>query len=126
MASNKTTRSALCVASFAVVTLLAASALAQIRPKIYILFDTSGSMLQNSAGQFQSGDGSVLCQARGQSSRIYQLKAAFFDVLQGNRQSVVAFEWRITGKHVISRYAKRINIGSCIERLTFYLFRTHI
>ena len=56
---------------------------AQIKPKIYVLFDTSGSMLQNNAGTFQIGDGSPLCTGDGKSSRVYQLKVALFDALQG-------------------------------------------
>lgn len=50
----------------------------QLRPKIMIIFDTSGSMLQSSAY-----DGSSLCNGTGTSSRIYQLKQALFETLQG-------------------------------------------
>jgi MYXO-CTERM domain-containing protein len=59
------------------------TATAQIKPKILILFDTSGSMLQSSASVWQPGDGSALCTGDGKQSRIYQLKAALFDTLQG-------------------------------------------
>jgi hypothetical protein len=50
---------------------------AQIKPKVLIVFDTSGSMLSGSK------DGSPLCGNQGQDSSIYQLKVALFDVLQG-------------------------------------------
>jgi len=59
------------------VTLACGSAPAQIKPHILIIFDTSGSMLSSSR------DGSPLCNNQGQSSRIYQLKVALFETLQG-------------------------------------------
>jgi hypothetical protein len=59
------------------------AALAQVKPKILILFDTSGSMMKDSNEIWQDGDGSALCTNIGQQSRIYQLKAALFDTLQG-------------------------------------------
>jgi MYXO-CTERM domain-containing protein len=65
------------------VAALAGPAAAQIKPKILIVFDTSGSMLQNSSGTWQTGDGSQLCSNQGQQTRIYKLKAALFDALQG-------------------------------------------
>ncbi|MCA9669086.1 MAG: hypothetical protein KC503_26000 [Myxococcales bacterium] len=58
---------------------------AQIKPKIMIIFDTSGSMLASSS------DGSPLCNGVGQTSRIYQLKVALFDALQGVGASEVDF-----------------------------------
>ena len=76
---------------FLLAALWCASAGAQIKPKILIVFDTSGSMLQNSSGQWQDGDGSALCTNLGQSSRIYQLKTALFDALQGMGAQEVDF-----------------------------------
>jgi len=69
-----------------VVLLCLASSLAQanIKPKILIIFDTSGSMLNG-------GDGSELCSWSNQSSRIYQLKQALFEVLQGMGAEEVDF-----------------------------------
>ena len=43
-----------------------------------IIFDTSGSMLKN-----DDFDGSPLCNNQGQDSKIYQLKVALFETLQG-------------------------------------------
>ena len=57
--------------------LFSSPAHAQVKPKVMIIFDTSGSMLSNDR------DGSPLCNNRGTNSRIYQLKVALFDVLQG-------------------------------------------
>jgi MYXO-CTERM domain-containing protein len=65
------------------VLIAAVPAEAQVRPKVLIIFDTSGSMLKNSAEVWQDGDGSALCTNKGQTSRIYLLKAALFEVLQG-------------------------------------------
>lgn len=65
-----------CVAVFSL--LLPSITEAQLRPKILILFDTSGSMLDNN-----DRDGSPLCGNNGQSSRVFQLKTALFDALQG-------------------------------------------
>jgi len=48
-------------------------------------------MLQNSSGAWQDGDGSPLCTNLGQQSRIYQLKAALFDALQGMGAQEVDF-----------------------------------
>jgi MYXO-CTERM domain-containing protein len=58
-------------------SLLPSVASAQVKPKIMIIFDTSGSMTSG------GNDGSPLCSSQGQSSRIYQLKVAFMEVLQG-------------------------------------------
>jgi MYXO-CTERM domain-containing protein len=68
-----------------VLSILLAStpALAQIRPKIMIIFDTSGSMMRDKYGQAYQGDGSELCTGVGKQTRIYQLKTALFEVLQG-------------------------------------------
>ncbi len=66
-----------------VLTLASLPAGAQIKPRIMIIFDTSGSMFDDTNGNSQNGDGSVLCGGVGQSSRIYQLKAALFETLQG-------------------------------------------
>jgi hypothetical protein len=62
------------------VSLPGSVALAQVKPKILIIFDTSGSMLGD-----DGTDGSALCSATtdGKASTLYQLKAAFIDVLQG-------------------------------------------
>ena len=78
--------------------LLAEAATAQVKPRIYILFDTSGSMLYNSANAVQPGDGSPLCDSLdptglGKTTRIYQLKQAFFEVLQGIGSTEV--EWAL-------------------------------
>jgi hypothetical protein len=62
---------------------LSTPSFAQVRPKIMIIFDTSGSMLKNSSEVWQSGDGSPLCTNLGQTSRIYLLKSALFEVMQG-------------------------------------------
>jgi hypothetical protein len=72
-------------ASHWIVPLLLASstAMAQIKPKIMIIFDTSGSMMRDSSNNAYQGDGSPLCSSVGQQTRIYQLKTALFDVLQG-------------------------------------------
>ena len=71
--------------------LMTPPAAAQVKPKILIIFDTSGSMLQNSSNQWQQGDGSALCGGQGTQSRIYQLKVALFDVLQGMGAEEVDF-----------------------------------
>ncbi|MCC6747440.1 MAG: hypothetical protein IT371_07270 [Deltaproteobacteria bacterium] len=68
-------------ACFALATALVLSprqAAAQVKPKVMILFDTSGSMLTD-----DDEDGSPLCGGRGKQSRLYQLKSALFDALQG-------------------------------------------
>ena len=65
--------------------LLAAPAQANVKPKILIIFDTSGSMLASNA------DGSQLCGGTGSNSRIYKLKTALFDVLQGMGATEVDF-----------------------------------
>jgi hypothetical protein len=74
--------------AFALGVLLPAIVGAQIKPRILIIFDTSGSMMWNTLDQQQPGDGSPLCATQdptglGKSSRVYQLKQALFDVLQG-------------------------------------------
>jgi MYXO-CTERM domain-containing protein len=71
-----------------VVILLGGAASAQIKPRILIIFDTSGSMVRNSADVPQPGDGTALCAAldptgAGKTTRVYQLKQALFEVLQG-------------------------------------------
>jgi len=58
---------------------------AAVKPKILIIFDTSGSMLAS------GGDGSDLCSGNGTSSRIYKLKQALFEVLQGMGAEEVDF-----------------------------------
>ena len=68
-----------------------AVAQAQVKPKILILFDTSGSMMQNSSNVWQNGDGSQLCTGLGQQSRIFQLKTALFEALQGMGANEVDF-----------------------------------
>jgi hypothetical protein len=62
----------------AATVLASAGASAQIKPRIMIIFDTSGSMLDGN-----SRDGSPLCGNQGTTSRIYQLKVALFETLQG-------------------------------------------
>ncbi len=76
---------------FILVFTWAGLAAANVKPKILIVFDTSGSMLQDANNNWQTGDGSTLCQSRGNQSRIYQLKTALFDVLQGMGAEEVDF-----------------------------------
>ena len=66
------------------IILMTSTAGASVKPRILIIFDTSGSML---AG----GDGSDLCGGAGKSSRMYQLKQAFFEVIQGMGSEEVDF-----------------------------------
>ncbi|MHC4816034.1 MAG: MopE-related protein, partial [Planctomycetota bacterium] len=68
-----------------------AQAQTTIKPKILILFDTSGSMRKDGNNVDQGGDGSPLCSSQGQNSRIYALKAALFDALQGMGAEEVDF-----------------------------------
>ncbi|MCC6747949.1 MAG: hypothetical protein IT371_09845 [Deltaproteobacteria bacterium] len=115
-------RSAIAGAVFAVAWVGVASA--QVKPKIMILFDTSGSMLRTEVAGVESGpcvmpgmtcgaglvcfgnafynvclrsgvnlgsDGSPLCSSRAQTTRLYQLKSALFDALQGMGQKEVDF-----------------------------------
>jgi hypothetical protein len=65
--------------------LVATNAFAQIKPKILIIFDTSGSMLSSEK------DGSPLCNNGGTSSYVYQLKTALFDSLLGMGTQEVEF-----------------------------------
>jgi len=71
--------------ALAILLALTAPARAQVKPKIMIIFDTSGSMMKDSTGTYFGGgaDGSLLCGGVGQAARIYQLKTALFEVLQG-------------------------------------------
>ena len=61
------------------------------KPKIMIIFDTSGSMTQDKNNIQLDGDGSELCGGVGTGARIYQLKAALFDALQGMGNSELDF-----------------------------------
>ncbi len=71
--------------------LVAMPASAQVKPKIMIIFDTSGSMMRDSGGNFHNGDGSPLCGNVGTQTRIYQLKSALFESLQGMGNSELDF-----------------------------------
>jgi MYXO-CTERM domain-containing protein len=111
--------------ALAVIGLLADDAAAQVKPKIMIIFDTSGSMLRTEttgvyAGPCGAGktceagtvcahdtainqdicvdaarglgdDGSPLCPGKGTRTRLYQLKTALFEVLQGMGAEEVDF-----------------------------------
>jgi hypothetical protein len=70
---------------------LPTDALAQVKPKIMIIFDTSGSMTNSSGNSGTGDDGSPLCNNVGQGYRIYQLKRALIEVLQGMGAQEVDF-----------------------------------
>ncbi|HKW85028.1 MAG TPA: hypothetical protein VJN68_14860, partial [Burkholderiaceae bacterium] len=67
----------LVVGAMAFLTLGTGTARAQaLRPNIMVIFDTSGSMLNNN-----TNDGSPLCAGGGTNSRIYSLKKALRDAM---------------------------------------------
>jgi len=98
--------------------LVGSPAAAQIKPKIHIIFDTSGSMLSSNA------DGSELCSNVGQTSRIYQLKAALFDVLQGMGADEVDFALS-TFPMMVDPTRKPECCNTCIDSTTSYTCSGH-
>lgn len=90
---------------------LSGTAHGNIKPKILIVFDTSGSMLNGGA------DGSELCSNSNQGCRIYQLKKALFEVLQGMGAEEVDFALSTFPMMVDPGRTPKCNT-SCVDAVT--------